>query len=400
MVNQLKEYEYAKYLPEKSSIGGTITTEDSHVHLSFGYPNSDLFPLQALSEAASEAILSGGHLALHYFGGDGINKTKQWIKESAVHRSIEVDLDQILTTSGAQHAIDVAARTLINTGDEVWVEAPTFFGATQAFQLAGAKITSFPIDRNGLVVDEVEAALKKRKAPKFIYIMPNFHNPGGVNLSQDRREKLAKLAEQYSFYILEDDAYGELSFTTDYQPSVYSYAPSHVIYIGTFSKIIGPGVRIGWIIAKGEVLSKLNIFLQGSQTNPLTQEILAQLFTKLSFQTHLTSLIDDYRVKRDVMVEALQQTFQDHISFHIPEGGFFIWVRFKKDIDTDELAARAFRNGVSIVPGTSFYQDNRPSNEIRLCFTYCDAEQIKRGVRILADTYFSIVKSDVEEIKA
>ncbi len=328
MVNNLQDYQYSKLLPSTPSIGGTRVVDPSYVHLSFGYPSSDLFPIHELSEAASEAILQGGRFSLHYFGGNGPKKVKDWIQQRSHIRSIQVETDQVLITAGAMQAIEVAARVLINPEDEVWVEGPTYFNGLQAFRLAGAKIKTFPIDENGLRVDLLEdalqdARLQNKKIPKFIYAMPNFHNPGGVNLSLERRKRLAELAREYNFYILEDDAYGELSFTNQYLPSIYSFAPDNVIYVSTFSKIIGPGLRLGWVIANNSVLEKINVLMLGSQTNPFTLEIIAHLLDKISFEDHLDRLISVYRKKRDIMIDAIQENFGHHVSFNVPLGGFF-----------------------------------------------------------------------------
>lgn len=390
----LQDFQYAKFLPSTPSIGGTTVTDPSHVHLSFGFPSSDLFPIAELNESASEAIIKYGKLSLHYSGGEGPIKIRGWIKCRSQTRSMYVKNDNILSTAGAAQAIDLATRILVDPGDEVWVEAPTFFSALQSFRLVGAQIKSFPIDKNGVRVDLIEETLKKarlqnKKMPKLFYCMPNFHNPGGVTLSVERRKKLADLAYEYNFYILEDDAYSDLSFTKHYLPAIYSFGTQRVIYLGTFSKIIGPGIRLGWAIADNIVLEKMRLLMLGSQTSPFTQEIISRLLDNMSFEAHLEKLIFAYRKKRDVMIEAVQEYFSHHVSFHVPEGGFFLWLTFDPKIDTKNFTDQAFQNGVSIVEGRSFYHSIEGFNQLRLCFTYCNEDQIRRGVKILADSYFA-----------
>lgn len=398
MTNQsLQNYQYNRFLPDTPSIGGTTVKAPGHVHLSFGYPSTSLFPIAELSEAASEAILNHGDLALHYSGGEGPEKIKDWIRERSKIRSIFIENNQIIAAAGAIQAIDSAARVLINAGDEVWVESPSFFNALRSFRLAGAKIRAFPIDEHGVRVDLIEKALEEAKLqngpiPKFFYCMPNFHNPAGVNLSVDRRKKLAELAYQYNFYILEDDAYADLSFDHQYLPAIYSFGPKRVIYLGTFSKIIGPGIRLGWAVGEPFVLEKMRLLLLGSQTSPFTQEIIAHLLEKISFDAHLERLISVYRKKRDVMMEEVQKNFGDHVTYNVPKGGFFLWLIFRPEVETSGFVGQAFENGVSVVDGHSFFDTDEGTHQIRLCFTYCSEEQIRRGVKILADAYFAYLK--------
>ena len=395
-MTNLSDYSYSKFLPDTPSIGGTIEPNVDHVHLSFGFPSSELFPIDELNKAASKAILEQGRKALHYSGGPGPKKVREWIANHVSKRDLQVTEKDVLVTVGAGHAIDVTSHVLVNPGEEVWAEAPSFFSALRTFQLAGAHVRTFPIDGQGVQVDLIEAALIEAKEhhkpyPKFIYTMPNFHNPGGINQSVERRQKLAQLALKYNFYILEDDAYADLNFKREPLPSIYSFAPERVIYVGTFSKIIGPGIRLGWAIANQEVLKKMQLFMLGSQTNPFTQEIIAHLLEELSFETYLDGLIDDYEEKRDVMVEALKKNFGDHITFQVPDGGFFLLIEFSEEVDVLQFIPKAFQKGVSVVDGTEFYIDGRGKNQIRLCFTYSSKEQIELGIERLANAYFSYI---------
>ncbi|WP_445505958.1 aminotransferase-like domain-containing protein [Niallia sp. 03190] len=353
--------------------------------------------MRTLAQSASESILENGHKALHYSGGLGPAKVRQWIKEQVEKSKIFVEATQIYPTFGAMQGIDLTTRVLINPGDEVWVEGPTFFNGLQSFRLAGAQIKTFPLDEEGVQVDILEQSLKDAKGknqpiPKFFYCMPNFHNPAGVTLSIERRKKLAALAYEYNFYILEDNAYGDLSFTHEYLPSIYSFAPKRVIYLGTFSKIIAPGLRLGWMIANEEVLQKVHTLALGSQTSPFTQEIVTALLEKISYKDHLKNLIDTYRSKQDAMVNSIQKYFGDEVHFIVPEGGFFLLLNFKPEVDTAKFVQQAFENGVSVIEGRSFYVNGEGKNQIRLCFSYCDEQQIDRGIKILAEAYFASIK--------
>ncbi|MDF2903309.1 MAG: hypothetical protein K0S25_947 [Bacillus sp. (in: firmicutes)] len=391
-MSEFLKYEYNQFLPTSPSIGGTTTPLEDHVHLSYGFPNSKLFPLAELAEAAQKATFEQGHRALHYSGGQGTIKIREWIANRCQIRGINSKPENVLITVGAGQAIDIASRVLINPGDEVWVEAPSFFSALRAFELSGATIRSFPIDENGIQVNLLQSALEEAKfnqskLPKFIYVMPNFHNPGGVNLSVDRRKQLASLALEYNFYILEDDAYADINFNDKSLPSIYSYAPERVIYIGTFSKIIAPGIRLGWAIANPEILQYFRLFLLGSQTNPFVQEVIADLLEDLEFKQYLTEVNQTYANQLDVMVKELEEQFGNEVTFTKPSGGFFLLLRFKEKVDISELVELAEKNGVSVVNGKEFYLNNIEVNEIRLCYTYSSENQIQKGIQRLAVAY-------------
>ncbi|NRD79109.1 PLP-dependent aminotransferase family protein [Bacillus sp. BRMEA1] len=386
------EYQYNQFLPKTPSIGGTTGAGVDHVHCSFGFPNSELFLIKELAEAAKNATLSHGHLALHYPGGPGTWNIRQWIANRGRSRKIKSNPSDILITAGAGQAIDATARVLINPGDEVWVEAPSFFSALRAFEIAGAAVRAFPMDENGLQVDLVQEALEFAtfnggNLPKFIYVMPNFHNPGGVNLSVERRKQLSSLAIKYNFYILEDDAYADIHFNQGVLPAIYSFAPERVIYIGTFSKIIGPGIRLGWTIANSEILQYMRLFLLGSQTNPFMQEIIAGLLENIEFDKYLNDVNQRYVGQLDVMIHELGRYFGDEIKYNKPSGGFFLLVKFKEKVDVSALVALAEKKGVSVVNGKEFYLNGSDVNEIRLCFTYSSENQIRKGIERLAEAY-------------
>ncbi len=398
MSSSLKKFVFAKRVPEVPPLGAAQAANQQEViPFSFGSPTSDLFPYDDLKNAAVEAILSQGRSALQYSGARGPQIVQEWIADRSRLRSIEVGTDQILVTYGSQQAIDYAVRTLLEPGDHVWVEAPTYFGAVSTFRTAEAEITSFPIDGDGLQVDLVEAALREAESrklplPKLVYIMPNFQNPGGVNLSLERRKRLAELAYEYNFFILEDDAYVELSFEGRHLPSVYSLAPERVIYLSTFSKIIAPGIRLGWAIASRDVISRMNTFFQGSRASVFSQEIVAQMLREFPFESHVDALNKRYRDNRDVMVESLRKHFGDDVDFVLPEGGFFVWLTFRPEVDTSRFVKDAYDRGVSFIDGKQFFVGPEGARHARLSFSYCNEEQILRGVKLMAESYYAYAK--------
>lgn len=393
----------SKRIPSNPSIGSTTVSHPDHVHLSFGFAAPDLFPIQALESAAERAITgTHGRQALQYSGAPGPRHIIEWISERAQVHGIQADPQHILVTYGATQGISLAAQLLLEPDDEVWVEAPTFFSALQSFRIEQASIRAFPIDSDGVDVEQIEQALIEarnhgQKIPKLFYIMPTYHNPGGVTLSLARREKLAQLAQEYNFYLLEDDAYAELNFTGQTLPTLYSLAPERTIYLNTFSKIIAPGVRLGWLIAHPLLVEQLRILMLGSSVGVFTQEILAQLLIELPFEEHLQQLIGHYRRQRDVMVEAIEYHLGNEVTYDLPEGGFFLWLTFADEVDTTILQQIAAERGVGFVDGRSFYHDGSGQQHARLCFSYCNEEQIRNGIERLADAYKQYTASFQEE---
>lgn len=388
----LLNYTYNQNLQQSVTLGGVKNLKEDHVHLSYGFPNSDLFPLSELAEAAATSTLTNGRNSLHYSGGSGTAVVRQWISNRLEKRNIQASPQEIVVTAGAGQAIDVTARVLVNQGDEVWIENPSFFGAIRSFELAGATLKAFDTDDNGLVVSEVERELeervkKQKTLPKFIYVMPNFHNPTGVTLTLERRKQLAALAKKYGFYILEDDAYAELQYAGETLPAIYSFAPNHVIYTGTFSKIIAPGIRLGWVVANADLLSYYSQFLLGSQTNPYTQEIIAYFLQDNEFEPYLQKLIAAYSRQLEFMIERIDEEFGDAVTYTRPSGGFFITITFKVPIEINKLVEKAEFEGVSIVGGAAFYIDQQSHQKVRLCFTYSNEAAIEKGISRLAKAY-------------
>ncbi len=388
-------FPFAKRVPPVAQTGAAQATSSSHViPLSYGTPTSDAFPYESLVEAATASILREGRDSLQYAGAGGPRSVQEWIAKRSSLRSIHVQADQVLVTYGSQQAIDFAARTLLEPGDHVWVEAPTYFGAVGIFRTSEAVLTSFPMDGDGLRVELIEVALYHARQsglplPKLLYCLPNFHNPGGISLSLERRKRLAELAYEFNFFILEDDAYTELTFTEERLPSLYSLAPERTIYLSTFSKIIAPGIRLGWAIAAKEVVARLNSFMHGSRASVFAQEIVSQLLHTIDFDEHVQALISRYRKSRDAMIEAINDSFGTEVAYHVPEGGFFIWLTFPEEVDTAQFVRDAYERGVSFIAGSDFFVEREGGRHARLSYSYSGPEQIRQGVKLFADAYYA-----------
>ncbi|MEK3901506.1 aminotransferase-like domain-containing protein [Paenibacillus sp. FSL R7-0179] len=391
------EYEYNREIVVRPVGRGAAAAKNS-VNLSFGFPATELLPVEALNRAAAESLNPEGADALHYTGGKGVAQVQEWQLNRLRKFGIEAEAENYLAVYGAGQGIELAARVLLNPGDTVWTEAPSFFNALDAFRHAGAKTVGLRADKYGLDVDQVEKLLRSAEAagaalPKLIYVIPNFQNPAGTTLPADRRQKLAALARTYHLFILEDDAYGELRYEGHDLPSVYSFAPERVIYLTTFSKTLGPGLRLGTVIAPLQVAERLRVLTLNSPPTPFTLEIVGCLLQTYDYDAQISRLRDCYRARRDFMAECLAAEFEEAVSLHVPEGGFFLWLSFKENVSALKIARLAKEQGVLVVPGEQFFAGNQaPAPFLRLCFSYSNEQEIARGVRALAAAYRLLIK--------
>lgn len=398
---QVKETEYAfnRNIAVRPVGRGAAASKDS-VNLSFGFPATELLPVEALNRAAAEALISTGVNALHYTGGEGVAQVRNWQLNRLRKFAIEAEEENYLAVYGAGQGIELAARVLLNAGDEVWTEAPSFFNALDVFRHEGAQTLGLPMDEQGLDVDRVEELLKSTEAaggilPKLIYVIPNFQNPSGRTLPADRRRRLAALARAYNLFILEDDAYGELRYEGQDQPSIYSFAPERVIYLTTFSKTLGPGLRLGTVIAPLQVAERMRVLTLNSPPTPFTLEIVGRLLQTYDYDAQISRLTACYRARRDFMAECVGTELGEAVTFSLPEGGFFLWLSFKEDISALDIVRLGREQGVLAVPGEQFFTDNlAPAPFLRLCFSYCNEQEIARGIQALGAAYRLLVRSE------
>ncbi|MDT3425028.1 2-aminoadipate transaminase [Paenibacillus forsythiae] len=373
-------------------VGRAKIHNSGSANLSYGFPAPELLPIEDINQAAAAALVRGNVDALHYTGGKGPELVRKWTLQRLRKFGIEADEDSYLAVYGANQGIELAAQVLLNPGETVWTEASTYFNALHMFRHAGARIEGLPVDRDGLDIDRVESALKQAvqsggALPKFIYVMPNFQNPTGAAMPLERRRRLAGLAKEYNIFILEDDAYGELRFEGANLPSVYSFAPDRVIYLGTFSKTLGPGLRLGSVIAPNEVIRRMRCLTLDSPPSPVIQEILGWLLHHYDYDAQIKRLTSLYRARRDAMTEAVRSELGEAAAYTQPEGGFFLWLAFPQGTDAERLHRLSEDRGVSFVPGSPFYAAGGNPPFIRLCFSYCGEAEIKRGVKRLGEAY-------------
>jgi len=364
-----------------------------------GLPASEVFPTDRFREACCRVLDKQAHLALQYGATEGYEPLREMIARHIARYGIKAKSENVLITSGSQHALDLIGKLLLNPGDRVLVEAPTYLGALQAFSVYGADYVSVPSDDDGLRSDLLETPL--RSGPKFMYVLPNFQNPGGTTLSEGRRHELVLLADKYGIPIVEDDPYGQLRYEGEHlTPLVVldranlrrddGYSIGNVIYLSTFSKTLAPGLRLGWIVAPAEVISKLVQLKQGADLHSSTfvQMVAHEVARDNFLDEHVKLIRRVYCERRDVMLEALTQFFPPEVTWTRPQCGLFLWVTLPEGADAQKLFEVAVRENVAFVPGDCFYAPNGHSEEgrrhLRLNFSAAKPDQIREGMRRLS----------------
>jgi 2-aminoadipate transaminase len=319
--------------------------------------------------------------------------------------SVEVTADNILITSGSQQALDFIGRLFINRGDYIVVESPTYLGALQAWNAYGAQYISVRTDEDGMIVDELEAAL--RVGPKFIYVLPNFQNPSGATLSLERRKKLVELADKYGVPIVEDDPYGQLRYEGDHIPSVVyldsqfrgpngGHYSGNVIYLSTFSKLLAPGLRLAWVVAPTEVIRKLVMTKQAADlhTSSFNQYVAHEVGNEGFLDEHVKVIRATYKERRNTMLEMMEEMFPSEVNWTKPLGGMFLWGILPEYMDAADVLKVAIERKVAFVPGTSFHANGGGKNTMRLNFSYAKPEVIREGITRMGVTLKELLKDN------
>lgn len=351
-------------------------------------PDVNRVPAEAAAHAASRALLHEGAQALQYGSSEGRIKIRTLITELMAETGVRVVPDDIIVTAGAQQALDLLGKTFIDPGDVIICEGPTYVGALQAFSAYEPEIRCVPMDEQGMRMDLLEAELKRvgPQGAKFIYTIPNFQNPAGVTMSAGRRRRLIELAREYDIPVIEDDPYGRLRFEGGHVKPLRAL-DDDVIYLGTFSKIFAPGLRLGWVTAPRPILAKVLLVKQAADLcgSAFAQVTAEQYFAGTRWRKVLQDLTSAYSERRDAMLSALEEHFPAEARWTHPEGGFFVWVEMPPFVDCKALLAEAVEHGVTFVPGDGFYPDGRGRNCMRLAFCYAEPEAITEGIRRLAE---------------
>jgi 2-aminoadipate transaminase len=376
-----------------------ITQNPEIISFAGGLPAPDVFPVERFREACRKVLDTQSSQALQYGASEGYDALREMIARHTSRYGIKAKPEHVMITSGSQQALDLIGKLLINSGDRVLVEAPTYLGALQAFNVYGAEYVSVPSDNDGLRTDLLEAPL--RSGPKFMYVLPNFQNPGGTTLSEPRRHELVLLADRYGIPIIEDDPYGQLRYEGEHlSPLVVldrenlrrdsEYSIGNVIYLSTFSKTLAPGLRLGWIVAPPDVISKLVQLKQGADlhTSTFAQMVAYEVARDGFLDEHIKLIRRVYGERRDVMLQALEEFCPSGVTWTRPLGGLFLWVTLPEGMDSHQLFDAALKQNVAFVAGDSFYAPNGTTKEgkrhLRLNFSNAKPEQIREGIRRLA----------------
>ncbi|MCW3003231.1 MAG: putative transcriptional regulator, GntR family [Conexibacter sp.] len=369
-----------------------ITERPEVISLAGGLPDTSTFPAESFASIMAKVAVDSTPAALQYGPTDGLAITKDAIRHVMAAEGAEVDPEDILVTTGGQQVIDLVCKTLIDPGDVIVAEAPTYPGAIPAFSSYEADVVQIEMDADGMPIDVLEDTLdrleREGRRPKFIYTIPNFQNPGGVTMSLPRRKRLVEVAAEREILVLEDNPYGLLRYEGDPLPTLLSLAGGeYIIYLGTFSKILSAGLRLGWAVAPAPVLAKMNLGKQGTDlcSSSLTQHFVAQYFAEGRWEPYLESLRALYRGRRDTLLGALAEHFPPAATWTQPQGGLFVWATLPDFLDTTDLLARALQRNVAFVPGRAAYLDGRGAASMRLNFSGVSDADIREGVRRIGE---------------
>lgn len=388
------EYRYAN---RTQRMGSSIirellkwTEQPDIISFAGGLPAPEVFPVKQFKEACNTVLDEFGAQALQYSTTEGYRPLREMIARHTTRFGIDITPDNILITSGSQQALDFIGRVFINQGDHIVCESPTYLGALQAWNAYGAQYISVPSDENGMIVDELEKAL--RVGPKFIYVLPNFQNPAGSTLNLERRKMLVELADRYGVPIIEDDPYGQLRYEGEHLPAVVTLDSQfrgddgtytgNVIYLSTFSKILAPGIRLAWVVAPQEVIRKLVMAKQAADLHTATfNQIVAFEVGKGGFlDEHVKFIRAMYKERREIMLETMDEVFPSEVRWTHPQGGMFLWGILPKGMDAAEVLKVAIEKKVAFVPGGSFHPNGGGENTMRLNFSFSSPEIIREGI--------------------
>jgi 2-aminoadipate transaminase len=366
-----------------------ITARPDVISLAGGLPDTSTFPAESFAAQMTRIAHESSAEALQYGPTEGFEETRCCIVEVMAEEGMAPDPEDLIVTTGGQQAIDLITKTLVDPGDPVICEAPTYPGAVPTFCSYEADVHQVSTDDDGMRIDELEEVLsglvRDGRRPKFIYSVPSFQNPAGVTLSEVRRRRLVELAREHEVLIVEDNPYGLLRYDGEPQPTLYSLdGGDYVLYLGTLSKILSPGIRIGWVAAPPPVLEKIGLGKQAADlcTSTLTQYFVREYFGEGRWREYIGDLVEIYRARRDAMLEALERHFPPQAEWSQPDGGLFLWATLPDYIDTTDLLAKALRENVAFVPGRAAYVDGvSGASSMRLNFSASHEDELREGIR-------------------
>jgi DNA-binding transcriptional MocR family regulator len=375
-----------------------VASRPDIVSLAGGMPNLSAFPMEMMASVIQKLVLENGQEALQYGSGQGHPKLREQICDVMALEGIRAHPDDVIVTTGSQQALDLISRIFIDPGDVVLVEAPSYVGALGTFHQYEAKVVHVAMDDNGLIPIALREAISATRATgrkiKFLYLIPNYQNPAGVLLSAERRTEILEICREESIFVIEDNPYGLLGFERPSPNAMRAEDSENVLYLGTFSKTIAPGLRVGWALVPQALKEKLVIASESSILCPsnFTQLAISGYLSDQPWRDQITSFTQLYKVRRDAMLETLEATFPAGATWTKPGGGFYVWVTLPPEIDTKALMPKAIVSKVAYVPGTAFYADGLGSWSLRLSYCFPSPERIRDGVQSLA----GVIKTEMQ----
>ena len=367
-----------------------VASRPEVVSLAGGMPNISGLPLDVVGGAISELVASNGPVAMQYGSGQGDPTLREQICDVMRLEGIEAHADDVVVTVGSQQAVDLVTRVFCDPGDVIICEAPSYVGALGVFKSYQCAVVHAEMDAHGLIPDALREAIRATKAAgrsiKFLYTIPNFHNPAGVTMSMERRREIVEICAEEGILILEDNPYGLLGFDGEPLPAMRSFQSDNIIYLGSFSKTFAPGFRVGWALAPHSVREKLVLAQESATLCPPTfsQLAISAYLAKHDWQGQIKQFREMYRERRDAMVSALSDMMPAGAHWNVPDGGFYVWLTLPPGINAKAMLPRAVTARVAYVPGTAFFADGFGSTAMRLSFCYPTPERIREGVRRLA----------------
>lgn len=365
-------------------------TDPEIISLAAGNPANEAFPVEQINRIADGILAKEGAFSLQYGITEGYTPLREKMKKRIAEKyAIGRDSDELIITSGAQQGIDLTAKVLCNEGDVVLCEEPSFIGALNAFRANGARLRGIPMQEDGLDLEALETALKEEKHAKLLYLIPTFQNPSGITTSLAKRQKIYQLAKRYGIIILEDNPYGELRFAGEHVPTIKSMDEDGIVmYSGSFSKILSPGMRVGFLCGPSELIAKVVVAKQVNDvhTNLFFQMVADHYIEQYDLDAHIAAITKLYQKRAEDMLAAIDRYFDPRVKSTRPEGGFFLWVTLPDELDMLSYVKAAGEHKVAVVPGNTFMCDeSAPCHAIRLNFSMPTSEQIESAVHILGD---------------
>jgi 2-aminoadipate transaminase len=364
-----------------------IASDKEVISFAGGLPNPKLFPIDDLMEATRNVYLHSGSEALQYSNSEGRLELREYISKQYQQKGIEVSPNQVLITNGSQQALDLLGKIFINETDTIILEEPGYLGAIQAFSMYSPQFLPVPLNNDGLNC-EILAHQLKSNSPKLMYVVPNFQNPSGITYSDENRKAVAGILENTDTLLIEDNPYGELRFKGSPQPGFKTYLPDQTIMLGTFSKIVVPSFRIGWIVAPDDIMDKLIVAKQAADlhTNFFCQLVLCEYFKEFDNKAHIELVRKAYGKQCKAMIGAIEKYFPKNVAFTKPEGGMFLWATLPEGFSSMKLLEETSRQKVVFVPGNQFYTNRAGDvNTFRLNFSCSSEETINNGIRIIGE---------------